>query len=108
MKTIKITKGNQYDRDGYSLDADNGLSAWGRLVRREDGSMRLTRDGNLTFRSDLDDVAITVMVHQTLADGIERTYAMPSVGPIAITPAIDRTGVCPKCGTYCCGDCESD
>ena len=64
-ETLTISKGNQYDRNGYYLASDNGLYAFGEM----DGE-RVTFSG--TWFSVEHQAAAEDVIRQVIADGQER------------------------------------
>lgn len=73
METLTISRGNQYDRDGYYLEVeDSDLYAWGSIGRRMDGTTGLTWGGD--YRpSDEDRAAVEAAIREVLATGETRT-----------------------------------
>ena len=68
-ETLTISKGNQYDRNGYYLASDNGLYAFGCV----DGE-RVTFDG--TWFSVEHKAAAEDVIRQVIADGQERQFTV--------------------------------
>lgn len=100
-RTITIAKGNQYDKAGYRI-SDGVLDAYGNISKRMDGSVGLTRNGNLQYRSDELDAAIRA----TMIDGLAREIVIgQDTAPSG--DKIDDSYLCPKCHTHCQGDCQS-
>jgi len=105
--TITITKGNQYNRDGFSV-TDGLLRGFGAADASKPngyslgGNCRLGADHYDRYHEQYDAAILA-----TLADGQERVIEMQ---PKETQPAgkLPESHACPKCGTYCYGDCESN
>ena len=96
MKTITISIGNQYDKDGYAV-TDGTLWAYG--SKDESKESGFTMNGDIFNQPEVAD-AIKAM----LQDGIEREI---TIGAKRIEQSLPESKACPKCGTYCMGDCKS-
>lgn len=114
MKTITITKGNQYNQDGYRTSDGQ----WGEIVERMDGTIGLTVDGGILVGYDYDhngqDEAIRAAIMLTIQDGQTRTVSLKDrneahskPAPLMAVDVPPQKQLCPKCHTYCCGDCQS-
>jgi len=99
--TLTISSGNQYDTAGYRI-TDGNLDAYGKISKRMDGTVGLTREGNLQYRSEELDAAIKA----TMTDGITRQIEIGQDDAPA-APAIADKHLCPHCHTYCQGDCRA-
>lgn len=112
MKTITITKGNQYNADGYSM-TDGNLDAYGEIAKKMDGTIGVTRDGRCTLGCDYDNEAneakLKQAIRETIADGKERVLTFEPTTKSIPMPKINEPlrKPCPLCGTYCYGDCQS-
>lgn len=98
-KTIIIEKGNQYDKDGYSIE--NGtIDGFGSISNNARG---YTTEGNAlsVIHNDAD---VYAAIKATLADGQLREITQDDGVKIESIP---ESHTCPKCGTYCDGDCET-
>jgi len=100
-KTLTINKGNQYSPSGYRI-SDGVNRGWGSYGKRMDGSVGLTRDGRCY--DDSPDIQAAIMA--TLADGYEREIVIDEPESKAATVKDGSDGRCPKCGTWCEGDCQ--
>jgi hypothetical protein len=98
MKTYTITRGHQYDKNGYSI-TDGQLRAWG-SPRGNSFSM----NGHF-FRDETNQLAEAIRA--TMQDGLERIVTIGAERPERSDPDYthDRQP-CPDCGTYCYGDCR--
>jgi len=99
-RTLKITKGNQYNRDGYSMtDGTN----WSRGKAEPKG---YSLNGNCWVGVDYDAYQgqVDAAILATMQDGQERVIEMYKDTPQISIP---QSNTCPKCGTYCMGDCKS-
>ncbi len=104
--TITISKGNQYNRDGFSV-TDGLLWGFGEADASKPngyslgGNCRLGADHYDRYHEQFDAAILA-----TLADGQERVIEMqPKETQLAGT--LPESHACPKCGTYCYGDCEA-
>ena len=96
MKHITISRGNQYDGNGYRI-TDGTLWAYG--SKNENKEKGFSMNGDLFDHPEIDKA-----VRATLQDGIEREI---TIGAKRIEQKIPESKACPKCGTYCMGDCET-
>lgn len=110
-KTITITRGNQYDTDGYMI-TDGTLSSWGSKDSAKPGGYTL--DGNLypwcfgSHENEINDAILATMI-----DGLTRIIQIAPPKSELIRPTFGHgfwsgnrnQNPCPKCGTYCYGDC---
>ena len=98
-KTIIIEKGNQYDKNGYTIE--NGIiDGFGSI---SDNARGYTVEGNalvIIFQ----DAELDAAIKATLADGQLREITQDDGVKIESIP---ESHPCPKCGTYCDGDCET-
>jgi hypothetical protein len=82
---LTITKGNQYNTDGYRLqDRLSALHAFGEIAARMDGSVGITWDGTFgppANRGDRD--AVERVIRQVITDGIARNIAIGVDAPAA-------------------------
>ncbi len=106
-RTITITKGNQYDREGYYM-TDGMLGSHGHADPADPNGYTL--DGNLwpwsrSFAGHKD--AIHEAIRATLADGIKRTITIGTAKSERVITSPADANICPKCDTYCMGDCDS-
>lgn len=73
---IEITRGNQYDRDGYSIEVtDSDLYAWGGIARRMDGTIGLTWGGTY-LPSPEDREAVEAAICEVMTTGEDRTITI--------------------------------
>jgi len=102
--------GNQYDKAGYRLCSDTGLSSFGAIAKRMDGTIGLTRDGSWAlgfdwlkagYTNDMIDDAIWA----TLKTGQDTVVTLTRQAADGLESAL--TPVCPRCHTYCFGDCQA-
>lgn len=113
-RKLKITKGNQYNRDGF-LMTDGITRSWGEADSEKPDGYSL--DGNCWVGADYIDYQnqIDAAILATMQDGQERVIQMKTQSPqTQVLPPDFRDGSgpvecnpCPKCGTYCMGDCEA-
>ena len=107
MRQVTITKGNQYDHNGYSIN-DGTLWGYGSIAERMDGTIGITRDGSLHINTP----EINAAISATLVDGLMRMVTITDgSSPIAVDdgPALaEGPGICSKCHSYCDGDCDND
>ena len=103
--TITITKGNQYDQDGfhitygllYGFGAADASKASGYNLN---GNCRLGADHYDRYQEQFDAAILA-----TLADGLERHIQMQPTDTQA-AGTLPESHACPQCGTYCMGDCD--
>ena len=86
-RTIKISKGNQYDRNGYHLGVvGTGIYAFGKLGRRMDGAEGITFDGTYVPR-DSERAAVEEAIRSVIETGEPQTlvFGQPEVAaePVA-------------------------
>jgi len=109
MGSIEISKGNQYDRDGFSL-TDGVCHGYGTADASKPGGYCL--DGNLHPWLFANESAINAAILATLADGQTRTITIKTAHSADVIVSTEDDfestgfGVCPRCHTYCCGDCR--
>ena len=104
-RTLTISKGNQYNRDGFSL-TDGILWGYGAADASKPTGYNL--NGNCRLGADYYDryhEQFDAAVLATLADGQERVIEMHIEEAQPAIP-LSKSGACPKCGTYCMGDCD--
>ena len=110
-ETITISAGNQYDKGGYSIESDTGLSAYGSIANRMDGTTGVTLEGRWTLGYDWERTGYTMAqiedaIMATLVSGQDTVIVLTR--EIADAPArTSNRGVCPRCHTYCYGDCRA-
>ena len=102
-----INKGNQYDgQGGYRIT--NGIN-WGWGTVEADGVYVAGNCGQRPHGvTDAEWQTVTDAIKATMADGQERIVTignMPTLDDL-IPVAAPGPGYCPKCGSYCYGDCE--
>jgi len=105
-ETITVNKGNQYNPEGYRISSDTGLHAWGRIV---EGKLYMEGRWSLGIawkEAGYTDAMIEAEIEATLADGQERVITLEREVPDAPALTPDKA-LCPKCHTYCNGDCEA-
>ena len=85
MRTIEITKGNQYDRDGCLVMVNGGATIYAtvRVGRRMDGTQGLAYTGTYTPRAE-ERAEVEAAIRDTMADGKPR---MLRIGESATTPS---------------------
>jgi len=109
MKTITISKGNQYDRDGFRM-TDGVCRSYGSADANKDNGYCL--DGNLWPWCFPNENEINNAILDTLADGQERIIKIAdesNTTPKAETEFKSTSfGLCPHCHSYCCGDCMTN
>lgn len=93
--TITIEYGNQYDREGYNI-TDGTLFGFG---SKSDNTNGFTGPSCPLFGDDID-----TAIRATLVDGLTREITYGEDEEIKPMP---ESHACPKCGTYCYGDCEA-
>jgi len=107
MTTIEISKGNQYDANGYSI-TDGTLRSFGEIDNSKPKGYSV--DGNLWpwMYPNEDEIAEAILA--TMRDGATRRVKIAD-NPKTTSPApkFESTGfgLCSRCHTYCCGDCRS-
>ena len=104
MMTITIAKGNQCDASGYSA-MWGGRDACGKV----DGE-RITCNEVILgyyYSSDVNEVNLDTAIRATVADGQTRVVEIARVTAEPVRIAARSTGVCPRCHTYCDGDCSA-
>ena len=108
-RTITITRGNQYNRDGYCI-TDGTLWSYGQADVGKPGGYCL--DGRLHPWCLPNAAEIDAAILATLADGLTRQIEVPAtISSVVVSTEHDvepaGRGVCPRCHTYCDGDCEA-
>ena len=110
MKTIEISRGNQYDKDGFRM-TDDVCSSYGSADATKENGYCL--DGNLWPWSFPNEAEINAAILATLVDGLTRLVNIEmdsDSGAVIVSTEHDPEptgfGVCPRCHTYCCGDCR--
>ena len=106
----KITIQRSHNGD-YDVTSETGADAQGRIAKRMDGTIGLTRDGRWMLGRDYEHqrTEVETAIRATMADGVVRMITLQTINnPQA--KAVSKSagqGPCPKCGTYCCDDCEA-
>jgi len=108
-RTITITRGNQYDADGYRI-TDGTLASYGRADASKQRGYCL--DGRLHPWCLPNAAEIDAAILATLADGQTRQIEVPAAGSSVVASTEHDVepagrGICPRCHTYCDGDCEA-
>jgi len=102
--TLTISKGNQYDAEGYVIT--NGiLRSYGKIDNTK--ATGYSVDGTLWLGQYPCKDEISAAILATLADGIERTMCIKSDKSSSTSgDQMDESNICPICHTYCYGDCQ--
>lgn len=96
METYIVRKGQQYDRGGARVE-------WGSLSAAYTAT--LTLDAGYLPRRDHRD-AVEAVVRRVIETGIPETLVIGTPPPLAPAEADPYMQPCPRCGTYCYGDCR--
>jgi len=82
MKTLEISRGNQYDRNGYYLGViGTGLYAFGRIAKRMDGTVGVTYDG--TWSPDRNDrPTVDAAIRKVIETGEPCTLTIGAPEPV--------------------------
>ena len=102
-RTLKITKGNQYDRDGYSITDGTNWSR-GKADTTKPKGYSLNGDCWVGVDYDAYQGQVDAAILATMQDGQDRVIEMHKATPQISIPL---SKACPKCGTYCMGDCDN-
>lgn len=103
---ITISKGNQYDKEGFSV-TDEVLWGWGSIDQSKPQGYNLS--GNWSVGNDYkhhqDEINTAILA--TMTDGLERIINLNKEDKSIPVRIEDSQEMCPECGTYCMGDCEA-
>ena len=117
MKTLTISKGHQYDSNGYRTSD----GAYGDIGERMDGTVGVTvTDGPLVgydYNHSAQKELVCATIREVIADGVTRTVTLMDRveaginAPTAIVTEVKRVhgvnGWCDRCKSYCYGDCHT-